>query len=241
MALGDERAAISLTRCVLQCAPTLMRRKALSCFRCGVLTYLLVTCGHPCTKWLELLTFCGTPSSLANGLQTVTACKPEGALACSAVGGPVAMAPPPAIPTATSEPSWTECFLESPKGDSGTQDSQVEVWLFRSDTSAGFEKFLKHRQFGEGGDAATCRSINPDSSIQCLECTRIIFGGVYGSIGVVVPAYPPEDHATGCLSRNRIVEADFEDDDNYDGNPTQEVALCNSHRGQLDAVSLVPP
>ena len=148
----------------------------------------------------------------------------------------MAVSPPPTIPAATSEPSWTECFLESPSGeDLQRQDMQdVEVWLFRSDTSAGFEKFLKHRHFGAGGDTARCRSINPDSSIQCLECTRIIFGGVYGSIGVVVPAYPPESHAIGCLSRNRIVEADFDDDDNYDGNPTQEVALCNSHRGQLD-------
>lgn len=147
--------------------------------------------------------------------------------------GPVAATPPPVIPTAMSEPSWTECFLQAPHGQSNSQ----EVWLFRSDTSSGFEKFLKHRHF-DSEDKATCRSINPDSSIQCLECTRVIFGGVYGSLGVVVPTYPPETYAAGCLSRNRIVEADFDDDDNYDGNPTREVALCNSHRGHLDSVPL---
>ena len=147
--------------------------------------------------------------------------------------GPVAATPPPVIPTATSEPLWTECFLQTQRGQSSSQ----EVWLFRSDTSSGFEKFLKHRHFNLA-DTATCRSISPDSSIQCLECTRVIFGGVYGSLGVLVPAYPPEGQAVGCLSRNRIVEADFDDDDNYDGNPTREVALCNSHRGHLDSMPL---
>ena len=116
--------------------------------------------------------------------------------------------------------------------------SDVEVWLFRSDTISGFEKFLQHRHFDPGNENATCRSISPDSSIQCLECTRIIFGGAYGAIGVIVPAYPPESQAVGCLSRNRVVEADFDDDDNYDGNPTREVALCNSHRGRLDSAIL---
>lgn len=150
----------------------------------------------------------------------------------SAIGGPVATSPPPVIPAATSEPSWTECFLTH--GSHGTSNSDVEVWVFRSDTVSGFEKFLQHRHFDPGNEKATCRSISPDSSIQCLECTRVIFGGVYGSIGVVVPTYPPESQAVGCLSRNRIVEADF-DDDNYDGNPTREVALCKSHRGQIDS------
>ncbi len=149
---------------------------------------------------------------------------------CSAIGGPVAASPPPVIPAATSEPSWTECFLTH-----GMSNSDVEVWVFRSDTVSGFEKFLQHRHFDPGNEKATCRSISPDSSIQCLECTRVIFGGVYGSIGVVVPTYPPESQAVGCLSRNRIVEADFDDDDNYDGNPTREVALCKSHRGQIDS------
>ena len=150
----------------------------------------------------------------------------------------MAVAPPPMIPTATAEESWTECFLQSDPDAESSGSTEAEVWLFRSDTSAGFETFLKHRQFGQGKDKATCRSISPDSGIQCLECTRVIFGGVYGAIGVVVPTYPPENQAVGCLSRNRIVEADFNDDDNYDGNPTREVALCNSHRGHLDSVPI---
>mmetsp|Transcript_31926 Transcript_31926/g.76044 ORF Transcript_31926/g.76044 Transcript_31926/m.76044 type:complete len:225 (+) Transcript_31926:47-721(+) len=203
----------------------------------GTLFGLLVACWQS-QRLIEQMAFCGKTSFLARGLlASCTAATEEQRLA--AVGGPVELAPPPAIPTATSEPSWTECILQSQHAgiaDSAPELREVEVWLFRSDTSAGFEKFLKHRHFGAGDDAATCRSVDPDSSIQCLECTRVIFGGVYGSIGVVVPAYPHESQATGCLSRNRIVEADFDDDDNYDGNPTQEVALCNSHRGQLDAV-----
>eukprot|EP00438_Fugacium_kawagutii_P005140 Skav200413 [mRNA] locus=scaffold3090:38055:38705:- [translate_table: standard] len=172
-------------------------------------------------------TFCQFPSAVCSRFERV---------ALHATGSPVATAPPPVIPTASSEPIWTECFLtQSQVQDSAQSGSEVEVWLFRSDTASGFEKFLQHRHFDPGKEKATCRSISPDSSIQCLECTRVIFGGVYGSIGVVVPAYPHEGQAVGCLSRNRVVEADFEDDDNYDGNPTCEVALCNSHRGRFDS------
>lgn len=176
-------------------------------------------------------TFCHLPSAVCSRVERVAL--------HSLTGSPVATAPPPVIPTASSEPIWTECFLTQTEAQNseveGQSGSEVEVWLFRSDTASGFEKFLQHRHFDPGKEKATCRSISPDSSIQCLECTRVIFGGVYGSIGVVVPAYPPEGQAVGCLSRNRVVEADFEDDDNYDGNPTCEVALCNSHRGRFDS------
>ena len=218
------------------------KRKGRSC-KYGVLACLLAVGGRPSQRLFDQIgqmAFCGKTSFLASFQlrhSMRSEASHEASLGLAALGGPVTMAPPPAIPTATSEPSWTECFLQA-QGDSTQETLESEVWLFRSDTSAGFEKFLKHRHFGgdSGGDTATCRSVNPDSRIQCLECTRVIFGGVYGSIGVVVPAYPPESHAVGCLSRNRIVEADFDDDDNYDGNPTREVALCNSHRGHLDAL-----
>mmetsp|Transcript_60699 Transcript_60699/g.113435 ORF Transcript_60699/g.113435 Transcript_60699/m.113435 type:complete len:215 (+) Transcript_60699:109-753(+) len=204
-------------------------------------TYVMLECMATTFFMRRFLpcTFCGMPSLFRSSLHSPRiGVRPQDStttVPAIGSGGVVAMAPPPTIPMATSEPSWTECFLKS-QGDTGS-GQDMEVWLFRSDTSAGFEKFLQHRHFGSE-DAATCRSINPDSSIQCLECTRVIFGGVYGSIGVVVPAYPPENQATGCLSRNRVVEADFDDDDNYDGNPTREVALCNTHRGQLDSVPI---
>lgn len=186
--------------------------------------------------------FCHLPATVSRRLERVAV--------RSFTGIPVATTPPPVIPTATSEPVWTECFLmgkrmqkdqeglEALEAGQPTTRSDVEVWLFRSDTVSGFEKFLQHRHFDPANEDATCRSISPDSSIQCLECIRIIFGGVYGSIGIIVPTYPPESQAVGCLSRNRVVEADFDDDDNYDGNPTREVALCNSHRGRLDSAVL---
>lgn len=188
--------------------------------------------------------FCSLPATVSRRFERIAV--------RSFPGSPVATTPPPVIPTATSEPLWTECFLtqrmqkdqegvealEAGQPGQPTTRSDVEVWLFRSDTASGFEKFLQHRHFDPANEDATCRSISPDSSVQCLECTRIIFGGVYGSIGVIVPTYPPESQAVGCLSRNRVVEADFDDDDNYDGNPTREVALCNSHKGRLDSAML---
>lgn len=147
--------------------------------------------------------------------------------------------PPPLISAAQADPAWTECFLES-RSQAGRAQS-IEVWVFRTESSVGFEKLLKHRHFNhEVGDELSCRSRHPDAELECLECTRVVFGGVYGSIGVVVPVFPLEAKALGCLSRSRLVEADFSDDDNYDGNPTREVALCNSHRGQFDAVNLAP-
>lgn len=161
-------------------------------------------------------------------------------MALLAVGGTVAAAPPPVLSTTFSPSAWTECVLESQSGGSDVARTQhFETWLFRTDAGTGFDKFLKHRHFGRSdGDSVSCRDHPPDATISCLECVRVVFGGVYGSIGVIVPAYPTEAMATGCISRSRIVEVDYDDDDNYDGNPTREVALCNSHRGKFDGLSV---
>lgn len=150
-------------------------------------------------------------------------------------GGTAAVAPPPSVAVDLSKPDWTECVLEG--RSAGTTAHSFETWLFRTDLSKGFEKFLKHRHFDPSvGDSLSCRDRQPDTSIECLECARVVFGGVYGSIGVVVPAFPIEKQAGGCLSRSRMLEVDFDDDDNFDGNPTQEIAMCNSHRGKFEDV-----
>lgn len=117
----------------------------------------------------------------------------------------------------------------------------LESWVFRTELYGDFERLLKLRGFDPAREALQCRERGIDAEVACAECVRLLRGGHYGSLGIAVPAYPPQSSAVGCLglSKTLSVEADFSDlPENLGelGSEQRQTGLCNSISARMAAV-----
>eukprot|EP00929_Paragymnodinium_shiwhaense_P053452 TRINITY_DN26746_c0_g1_i1.p1 TRINITY_DN26746_c0_g1~~TRINITY_DN26746_c0_g1_i1.p1 ORF type:complete len:254 (-),score=47.60 TRINITY_DN26746_c0_g1_i1:256-975(-) len=159
-----------------------------------------------------------------------------------------ALAPPPTrtrppdteVDVSAKASEWTECLINDP---SHPDSLHVETWVFRSQDYGDFERLLKLRGFKNEGSQGelTCRERAIDAEIRCAECVRLLRGGYYGSLGVAVPAYPPQSGAVGCLALSKLIDMpppDTEQDDSgdWDGDEGRQTAMCNSVNARFDKV-----
>mmetsp|Transcript_90452 Transcript_90452/g.242573 ORF Transcript_90452/g.242573 Transcript_90452/m.242573 type:complete len:178 (+) Transcript_90452:59-592(+) len=138
---------------------------------------------------------------------------------------------------------WTECLINDPVqgGEAGGGALRVETWVFRTSDFGDFERLLKLRggTFVGSGHAVRCRERQVDEQMRCAECVRLLRGGFYGSLGVSVPAYPPQPEALGCLALSKLIDmpapATHEDDSgDWDGDEGRQTAFCNSVNARFE-------
>jgi len=115
--------------------------------------------------------------------------------------------------------------------------------VFRTENYGEFERLLKLRGFRNEGSVGelTCRERSIDAEIRCAECVRLLRGGYYGSLGVAVPAYPPQSEAVGCLNLTKLIDMEpptTEQDDSGDwcGDQGRQTGMCNSVNARFDKV-----
>lgn len=131
---------------------------------------------------------------------------------------------------------WSECLINDPSTkSSGSSSLRVETWILRATDFVHFERFLKIRGFQNVGQLATmtCRERNIDPEMRCAECVRVLRGGLYGSLGVAVAAYPPQPDAIGCLALSKLIDmpppgTEEDDSGDWDGDQGRQTAFCNS-------------
>lgn len=85
-----------------------------------------------------------------------------------------------------------------------------ESWLIGGEELFGtFGKFLNSRRLGPQDVDIDCETAADGQgtwgSRPCEECMKLHSGGPYGNTGVVTPAYPPQETASGCLALSQAV------------------------------------
>mmetsp|Transcript_95034 Transcript_95034/g.306864 ORF Transcript_95034/g.306864 Transcript_95034/m.306864 type:complete len:176 (+) Transcript_95034:195-722(+) len=88
-----------------------------------------------------------------------------------------------------------------------------ETWLLREAEFPAFGRFLASRGLGPQDVEISCeQEANGPSawgSRACQECSRLHSGGPYGAVGVVSPAFPPQESAAGCLAQSQALDVDL--------------------------------
>lgn len=148
----------------------------------------------------------------------------------------------PGAASAASATSEVFAALED-SGKERRSPSFVEVWVLRTADYGDFERLLKLRSYDPSRVSLNCRVRSIDAEVSCNECIRLLRGGHYGTLGIVVPAYPPQRSAVGCLqlSKTLEVEAKFESWGSPVslgelGNEQRQSAFCNSVNVQMTRV-----
>lgn len=125
--------------------------------------------------------------------------------------------------------------------------SFIEAWVFRTSHYGDFERLLKIRSFKPEKTSLRCRERTVDAEVRCAECIRLLRGGHYGSLGISVPAYPPQDSAVGCLQLSKILDmgAELEVWSSPQslgelGSEQRQTAFCNSINAQLGPTTVKP-
>lgn len=118
----------------------------------------------------------------------------------------------------------------------------LESWIFRTVHYGEFERFLKIRGFDPAQVALHCRERAIDVDVKCSACLRLLRGGHYGSLGISVPAYPPQESVLGCLDLSKTLEmqADFSDlPENLGelGSEQRQTAFCNNINAQFPSMA----
>lgn len=90
-----------------------------------------------------------------------------------------------------------------------------ETWLLESSQFPAFGRFLSSRGVQPKDVEIGCEPV-PDGAgtwgqRTCKECVKLNYGGTYGKVGVVSPAYPPQEQAAGCLGLSSTLDVDMEE------------------------------
>jgi len=118
-----------------------------------------------------------------------------------------------------------------------------ETWLLPASEFPAFGRFLTSRGVQPSDVQIGCEPEPNGAAVwgtrTCQECVKLNSGGPYGKVGVVSPAYPPQEKAEGCLGLSSTVDADLSaydglgdgtlSDESYDGSELpSSVAFCRA-------------
>lgn len=146
-------------------------------------------------------------------------------------------------PGAATTASAIEDVMASIKQSADAKEKSprsIEIWVFRTTDLGDFERLLKIRSYNPTRTRLHCRERSIDADMHCNECMRLLRGGHYGSLGISVPAYPPETTAVGCLQLSKMLDVDA----NFEswgspvalgelGDKQKQSAFCNSVKASL--------